>query len=487
MSTTRLCAMAATGTDRVPTPVPRGNSQGVGRGRGFVSARPGRDMGSGIFVPATGSPGDDRAGLAPADGRKRPISSPPLQFSSQIKKIKPPVDSDRCSELSSSDLSQSLLRRIDEFFDPSPCDPSSDFLWSRPHDPLYDVFPDAAPPPYIVLMESTRPGKNLGKYDRLALAECIDLVFDGGRTIFYNGINQVKIQCESREDANTLVRSQDLMRGGFKLFIPSSLIRKKAFTGPIDLRYSASDIVDKLDSETRDAMISVRRRTNDDGTVSARVEFTLAVARVPRSVRLLGYSFPLTPVIPPPRRCFTCQRFRHISNQCRSSRPICEFCSEHHRTDSCPNKLRSAFCSNCCGDHVASSRDCPVYLYEFEINKYCYWNACGFGEAELGLRERGVLRPGRRFELGLDRISLEDPPSVLHGIDLGFSVSASQPSVSGSAVEVARSLLDLGRLGVPDAGVAGVPVSCAPVDVVSAVPLSPTRPGSSAGSGVAGL
>ena len=374
MSTAQLCAMASTGTDRVPTPVPRGNTQGVGRGRGFVPARPGQDVGSGTLALTTGSLGDGRAGLAPADGRKRPISSPPLRFPSQIKNIMPPVDSGRCSELSCSDLSQSLLRRIDEFF-------------------------------------------------------------DGGRTIFYNGLNQVKIQCESREDANTLVRSQDLMRGGVKLFIPSSLIRKKAFTGPIDFRYSASNIVYKLDPEIRDVMMSVRRRINDEGSVSTRVEFTLAVARVPRSIRLHGYSYPLTPVIPPPRRCFTCQRFRHISNQYRSSRPICEFCSEHHRTDSCPNKLRSAFCSNCCGDHVASSREFPVYRYEFEINKYCYWNSCGFGEAELGLRERGVLRPGRRLELGTDRIFLEDPPSVLHEIDLGFSVSASQPSVSGSAVE----------------------------------------------------
>ena len=105
---------------------------------------------------------------------------------------------------------------IDEFFapPPPPCDPSSGLLWSRPHDSLHDVFPDAAPPPYIVLMESTRPGKNLGKNDRLALAECIDLGIDSGRTIFYNGLNQVKIQCEFREDANTLVRSQDLTRGG---------------------------------------------------------------------------------------------------------------------------------------------------------------------------------------------------------------------------------------------------------------------------------
>ena len=112
-----------------------------------------------------------------------------------------------------------------------------------------------------MLMESTRPRKNLGKYDRLALAECIDLVINGGRTIFYNGLNQDTIQCESREEVNTLIRSQNLIRGGFNLFIPSSPIRKKAFTGPIYLKYSVTDIVERLDPELRDVTMAVRRRT----------------------------------------------------------------------------------------------------------------------------------------------------------------------------------------------------------------------------------
>ena len=137
------------------------------------------------------------------------------------------------------------------------------------------------------------------------------------------------------------------------------------------------NIADRLDPDLRDVTVAVRRRTNDDGSISSRVEFTMAVARMPRNVRLLGYSYPLTPVISPPRTFFTCQRFRHISYQCHNSWPICEFCFEHHRTDSFPNKLRSAFCSNYCGNHVVSSRECSVYQYEFEINKFCYWNCCG--------------------------------------------------------------------------------------------------------------
>ena len=135
-----------------------------------------------------------------------------------------------------------------------------------PHGSFNVIFPYSAPlPTYIVLMESTRPVKNSDKYDQLALAECINLVIRGAKTIFYNGINQVKIQCEDREDANTLVRWQELMRGGFRLFIPSSLI-----WGPIDLKYPAADIVDRIELALLEVIVAVRRRTNKDGSTSAK-------------------------------------------------------------------------------------------------------------------------------------------------------------------------------------------------------------------------
>ena len=44
-----------------------------------------------------------------------------------------------------------------------------------------------------------------------------------------NGQNQCKIICGAREDANSLILSVDLKLAGYKLFIPSSLLRKKAF------------------------------------------------------------------------------------------------------------------------------------------------------------------------------------------------------------------------------------------------------------------
>ena len=55
------------------------------------------------------------------------------------------------------------MKRIDDFSDPPSCDPSSGLLWSKPHNPLYDVFSDASTPPYIVLMERHQAWEELGQ------------------------------------------------------------------------------------------------------------------------------------------------------------------------------------------------------------------------------------------------------------------------------------------------------------------------------------
>ena len=70
----------------------------------------------------------------------------------------------------------------------------------------------------------------------------------------------------------------------------------------------------------------------------------------------------MTPVIPPPKRCFCCQRLRHISEQCRST-------------------------------HPAYSRDCPIYMFEFSVMKERTLKNCGYEEAENLLLSRGISKP----------------------------------------------------------------------------------------------
>ena len=167
------------------------------------------------------------------------------------------------------------------------------------------------------------------------------------------------------------------------------------------------------------------------------MEFTLATREIPRFVFVRGFECALTPVIPAPRRCYKWQRFRHVADQCRSSRAICEYCAEHHCTDTCPNSLWPACCSNCSGTHVASSRDCPVYEFEFEIMKHCFWNNCSFREAEASLSERGLTRPSAVLRARSNGLHprVTPPPAdvdVSHLSSLG-SVGSGAPSIVNAA------------------------------------------------------
>ena len=79
------------------------------------------------------------------------------------------------------------------------------------------------------------------------------------------------------------------------------------------------------------------------------------------------------------RQCFWCQRFGHISSQCRAKDPVCMYCSASHSTKDCVNKLNVSNhrCVNCshspdpalqktCDTHHSGSECCPVSLAEKE-------------------------------------------------------------------------------------------------------------------------
>ena len=171
-----------------------------------------------------------------------------------------------------------------------------------------------------------------------------------------NGLNQIKIICLGRADANLLISSHELRIAGYKAFHPISMIRKNATIRDVDPRHSPSSTLNRLDPHSRDIVTAIRRRTNNDGAPSEIIEFTMETTSIPSSVSLAGFELELFPLIPPSRRCYTCQRLRHISNQCRFSRPCCEFCAGHHLTRDCSHGVLTARWSNSFGDHMASSR-----------------------------------------------------------------------------------------------------------------------------------
>ena len=94
----------------------------------------------------------------------------------------------------------------------------------------------------------------------------------------------------------------------------------------------------------------------------------------------IGRSFKVREYVPPPLRCFHCQRYDHLLKNCRgrkepSTPPICARCGEEGHSDKTFNQGRvigecskEPRCPNCKGTHVAGSKNCPT---QQEHKKVC--------------------------------------------------------------------------------------------------------------------
>ena len=72
---------------------------------------------------------------------------------------------------------------------------------------------------------------------------------------------------------------------------------------------------------------------------------------------------------PPVTQCYKCQGFNHVAKDSKNEQK-CVRCAGAHKSTECPDKDKKSLklkCSNCKGDHVASSRDCPKFKDQIKI------------------------------------------------------------------------------------------------------------------------
>ena len=84
--------------------------------------------------------------------------------------------------------------------------------------------------------------------------------------------------------------------------------------------------------------------------------------------------------IPNPLRCFQCQEFGHSKKFCKKQLRCWKCGSEGHDGSDC--SVENKCCVNCKGDHYSSSKSCPVWIIEKEIQRVKTEKNLPYGEAK---------------------------------------------------------------------------------------------------------
>ena len=106
---------------------------------------------------------------------------------------------------------------------------------------------------------------------------------------------------------------------------------------------------------------------------------TFATPTPPPKLKIGYYNVEVKLYIPNPLRCFSCQEFGHSRKYCKKELRCWKCGCEGHDGSACTSE--SSCCVNCKGSHYSSSKECPVWILEKEIQRVKAEKALPYGEA----------------------------------------------------------------------------------------------------------
>ena len=211
------------------------------------------------------------------------------------------------------------------------------------------------------------------------------------------------IEVTSLEESKKLQSLTLLSGSSARCFPHRTLNTCKGVIRSVDLlKYSE----ERLEKEFRSQkVIEVKQmKRSSDGTIIPLPVYVLTfdLLRLPPIIKAAWLRLQVKPYVPTPRRCYYCQKFGHVSNNCRrkikGEKNICNICGQEDHGE-CNN---TPSCVNCRESHPSSSKKCDRYILEKEIQTVKTKDRISFVEAKNRVLSQ-CIRPGVTFASILDK------------------------------------------------------------------------------------
>ena len=251
-----------------------------------------------------------------------------------------------------------------------------------------------SPFPRFLLIESTNPDQPLSKLSPFVIEKVLVSIAGSPKSVKKLVSGALLVEVEKPKYAENLLKLNQFFQIPAKCSPHISLSTSRGIIRCPDLAgVTEAEIVQELAKQNvtgarritvfRDG---VKRETNT-------IVLTFNSAILPKTLKIGYLSVGVELYVPNPLQCYTCYKFGHHERKCRKSpsETLCKHCGElanTHDPSNCSNKIK---CINCGGDHVATSRSCPVWKREKEIVTIKYRESLSFPEARKIVDSRQTL------------------------------------------------------------------------------------------------
>ncbi|XP_055715161.1 uncharacterized protein LOC129809376 [Phlebotomus papatasi] len=221
-------------------------------------------------------------------------------------------------------------------------------------------------------------GQSLSQYKPWAIEKAV--VGEVNIKNFFDG--SLLIETSNLMQAKSLVEIKEIDGLAVEFNMHAKLNQSKAVFRDWDMTHwdleemkrelASQKVIDIVNLKVKNTDVNNRMKNQADDTkqpewISSPVFiFTFDLPERPQFIKI-GYRVIRTNVyVPKPVRCFSCQRFGHVSARCVGD-AVCGRCAEkNHDPNPCKEQIK---CANCGDAHIASSKSCPIFKKEQKIQE----------------------------------------------------------------------------------------------------------------------
>ena len=182
------------------------------------------------------------------------------------------------------------------------------------------------------------------------------------------------------------------------------------------------EIQQELESQ---GVVTVKRFTKKRNEIIEQTNtylLTFGMPVLPKNIKVGFYHMKIDVFVPNPLRCFKCQRFGHGQTNCKSSEACFRCGEEGHDGKNCHKEHK---CRNCKGDHMASSKKCPIWMKEKEIQKVKSEKRIPYHEAKKLVNMYNVPKPYLPSYATVVKSSMKDMSTQVCESDIPSQTSVS--------------------------------------------------------------
>ena len=236
--------------------------------------------------------------------------------------------------------------------------------------------------PRFIVLDSVNPSEPLTKLSPFAVEKAIQGRFGTVKKVTKMRSGSLLIEASRPTQAKMILDTTVLINTEVKATPHRSLNTSKGVIrdyGRDLFTMSESEIVKEM---TDQGVENVSRfiLKKDGKEIKTNTYFiTFSMSTPPEKLRIGYYFVEVKRYIPNPLRCFQCQEFGHSRKYCKKQLKCWKCGCEGHDGSDCHSE--TLCCVNCKGEHFSSSKSCPVWTLEKEIQRIKTEKSLPYGEA----------------------------------------------------------------------------------------------------------